>query len=297
MTSYWIAEMFLDINAKDYQSLHDILSTAKDKAPYKRIWAILHQEYGVGKPSSCGKQLHMSASDRRTSVNAIKSAIDIDPRKFSLHELAAMTRTESGVETRYEKLFSLAPRELFVEVRALALQGEYHDILPGYQGTLVSNVLNSKPGVILSIENFDTFSSLQAKHLKGIEELNGKNITCVFVGDNTATPTAVKLLREHHKGPWFHFGDYDPAGLAIAHFRMSADSIILPTLPNAHDREFYRELSSNNLFHKQCEQWKSIQKVSKLTSLKHIKEMNINRTAITQEVMIGRSLKLELINL
>jgi hypothetical protein len=297
MTLYWIAEMLLNINAKDYKSLHDVLSMAKDQAPYKRVWAKLHKEYGIGKRSPCGGSLLLTASDRRTSVNAVKSDIDIDPRKFSFDDLSVMTRTESGVETRFEKLFSLAPRELFIETRDLDLRKLDVDVPPGYQGSLVSNVLLTKPSIILSIENFDTFSSLQAKHLKDVTELKDKRVTCVFVGDNKATPTAVKLLRKHHIGTWLHFGDYDPAGIAIAHFKMAADAMLLPSLLGIGDRNFYRDLSDDDLFHKQCKQWVAIKNSNYLMSLEHIKEMNLHQTAITQEVIIARSLKLESITL
>lgn len=216
--------MQIKINAINYKVINSALKVASSLVANKGVWLKFHKEYGIG--SISGKNLLLTATERSTIADIVKKQTDLDPRIDDYEKLSNMDRIEKSKITRFEKLMSLPPREKFLEVRMLSC-----DAYPvGFQGMLVEQLCSLEPECIISVENFDVFVNLQRKHLDCIKNIYQGTYYIVYVGDNIASPKAVKALREKTDTIWINFGDFDPSGIHIGVTRLKSDYLVLPSL-------------------------------------------------------------------
>jgi hypothetical protein len=216
--------MRLDITPSTYKAINEVMLTAQKVVLAKGIWLQFYHEYNIGHRE--GKYLKLNAQARIDIATLVKNQTGLNPRKDNYNDLKVKSRTEISTLSRDEKFISKPPRGDFVEVRTL----DFDYSAPGYSGILVKDALELEAQCILSIENFDTFANIQRSDLSCLRPLATGMILVVFAGDSKASPKAVKELRSKSKLPWVHFGDYDPAGIHIALFRLKANFIMLPEL-------------------------------------------------------------------
>lgn len=278
--------MPFEINERCYTFISNALKKATEKVNYNGIWLNFNLHYGIGERD--GKFLKLSSSDRKKIAEITLSKTDLDPRRDNVCELTKMNRTEVAGISRFEKLLSIPPREKYVEIRILSESSHP----PGYQGVLVESLILSKPNIVISVENFDTFSSLNLEDLPPFFQTTKPPITLLYVGDNKASPKAVSEIKRRLDSNWYHFGDFDPQGIMIGLRRMGVTKLIIPPL---NDIPYLKSLSNTSLFRKQKTAYHFL-----LNNISRNKEILTSigeyELAITQEVLVARKLKLHIID-
>jgi|TARA_B110000211_G_C14093145_1_gene560689 hypothetical protein len=276
----------IKINATNYKVINTALKIASSSVPKNGVWLKFHKEYGLGVIS--GKNLLLTATERYTIAEIVKKQTDLDPRIDDYKVLSTMGRIDKSKLTRYEKLMSLPPREKFLEVRMLSC-----DTYPvGFQGMLVDQLCSLEPECIVSVENFDVFVNLQRKHLDCIKEIYEGVYYIVYVGDNIASPKAVKALREKTDAIWINFGDFDPSGIHIGVTRLKSDYLLLPSLEykenlvklNNPEKHSSQHVHSNIVNSYECKTLRS-----------YITFIEKHHIAIMQEQLISHDLILSLV--
>jgi len=273
----------ITIGEQDYYQLSKYLRTACDNVPAKGIWLALFNEYNVGTRQV--DLITLTATNRAFIREKVKSLTGFDPVEEPAEKLAQRTRTQNSEFGKNEKFLSLKPREVFLEYRILTLTG---DTL-GYLGGDVNQVLELNVSTLISIENFDTFASIQYSQLSKVirEE---KSIIVVYRGDNIASPKAVLALRNAYKGAWFHFGDFDPQGINIGVVDMKAHGLIVPTIEAIQEN---LSLSQKDVYLNQNKQLIAAHIETSLA--KHLRLMESEELAIMQEHICA--LQLPLVNI
>jgi hypothetical protein len=167
---------------------------------------------------------------------------------------------------------------------------------------MVEDALALSPDLVISIENFDTFVWITSDYLRSklIGQLSVESVMLIYRGDNKALPSAVKSLREEYKGPWWHFGDFDPQGILIAITGMGADAIIVPLqneLSSLLEHAPYINNSEN--YHIQQNALASLEKLSNnLPVLAEMLSYIVPRhLAICQEPITSRNLNLQVLSI
>jgi hypothetical protein len=213
----------ITISEHDYRQLGKYLKVASDSVPAKGIWLAFLKEYNTG--SRQGDVIKLTASNRFFIREKVKDLVGFDPVDDPAEKLEQCTTTENSERGKNEKFLSLKPRESYLEYRILSQDSE----TTGYLGGEIYQVIAHDISTVISIENFDTFASIQYAQLS--EAIgSSESIIIVYRGDNTASPKAVLTLRNNFQGKWFHFGDFDPQGINIGIVEMRANALILPSL-------------------------------------------------------------------
>lgn len=275
----------LDLNARDYQTLANVVLKAKSEVPTSSLWSRLHDNYGIGVLTPAGIQL--APRHRQALVQLVEKELGLNLKKDKYESLKNMSRTEVSSFANNEKFIGQSPRSRFMEIRTY----DGDSITVGYKGVTLQDVLKYEVELVLSIENFDTFTSLDCTDLIRMGLDHEERILIVYRGDSKALPTVVKNYREIFTGRWIHFGDFDPKGLHIGLVEMRANFLILPTL------EFISkgipDFNQSALFFKQCEILNKVasQNEDVLSLLCFMKK---NEIALTQEHLIARSVPLQI---
>lgn len=218
--------MTVGINRRDYKDVSEVLRNAKSKVSMASIWKRLHQEYGVGSPINNGYAL--SAPDRVKVANVVKAITGFDPRFDKYEDLVNQTRTENSDKGRFEKLFSVPPRERFIEARYF----QEDALTQGYVGQTVADILGVNPDLVVSVENFDTFVWMDGSYVADVllQGCDYSSVVIVYRGDNKACPKAISSLRSQYSGLWVHYGDFDLSGLMHGLHELKADYLAVPEL-------------------------------------------------------------------
>lgn len=280
--------MQLKINASSYKVINAAIRIAQDRVPARGIWLEFHREYGVGKRS--GKELLITPQERITIAEHVKNLTDLDPRVDDYEKLSNMDRIQKSKITRFEKLMSLPPRETFLEVRILPRQTSTP---AGFQGMLVDQFISLEASCIISVENFSVFANLQKENLECLSGTFNGDYHVVYVGDNVASPKAVKSLRELSTVPWINFGDFDPSGIHIGVTRLKADFLILPLLEQQHT--ILMKLNNSKKYEDQYIHANLIASYQDTSIKKHIDFILDKHIAIMQEQLISHSVSLDLV--
>lgn len=214
----------LDINAKNYISMANVVLKAKSEVPVSRLWDMLHENYGIG-IRGIGV-FSLTSGHRVQLLEVVKKEIGLNLKTDKYLDIKSMSQTELSGKSNRAKSLSAKPRAPFVELR-------YFDgktIERGYLGLKVPDILTLEIDLVLSVENFDTFVSLSSEQLINFGFKRGEKVLVVFRGDSRASPKAVQAFRKAYSGYWAHFGDFDPKGLHIGAVELNAHTLLLPTL-------------------------------------------------------------------
>jgi hypothetical protein len=214
----------LDINAKNYISMANVVLKAKSEVPVNRLWEMLHDNYGIG-IRGIGV-FNLTSGHRVKLLELVKKEMGLNLRTDKHQGIKSLSQTELSGKSNRAKALSAKPRSPFVELR-------YFDgktIERGYYGRKVSHILTLEIDVVLSVENFDTFVSLSTEQLVNFGFKKGEKVLIVFRGDSRASPKAVQAFRMAYTGHWTHFGDFDPKGLHIGAVELNAHTLLLPTM-------------------------------------------------------------------
>lgn len=276
------------ISSALYKSITGVMLVAKPQVKLTANWRRLYEEQGIGRISSCGKLLLLSALHRKTLADWVQQELGVDPRLISYEQAMNRTRTEAAATSNQEKGLSAAVRGNHLEIRSLTGQvGEYRHPFGGYLGLSVDEALSLPFTHIMTVENFDTFLCLNSEHLP---MLPCASTLLVFRGDNKAHPGAVKKLIKATSAKRFHYGDYDPAGLRIGLSMMPGTQLLLPDLSQISVKKLSK-LTKLNAFAKQEAQLRQLEgSTEALPSevVEHMRFIRAHNIAITQESLMAK---------
>lgn len=277
-----------------YKSVQNVVRNAIGAVNKTKFWTLVHSTLDIG--TETREQFTLSATDRLKLANKVLSETGYDPRIDDYSEMVQMNRTESLAKGFDDKAFATNPREPYVEVRY------YRDSIDnGYRGIQVDNALALAPDIILSVENFDTFVSIDTHFIHNVFKSEvSRSILFVFRGDSKATPKAVSNLRKKYTGSWWHFGDFDPNGIVIAISGMKANKILLPDIDSLElVLKHHPRLSNSYIYAKQEASHPFIKSMLKaMPSLQiHLDYMLKQHSAVMQEALISRKVVLRTIDI
>jgi hypothetical protein len=278
----------LDINAKNYISMANVVLKAKSEVPVNKLWNMLNENYGIG-IRGIGV-FSLTSGHRVQLLELVKKEIGLNLKTDKYLDIKSMPQTELSGKSNRAKSLSAKPRAPFVELR-------YFDgktIERGYHGLKVSHILTLKIDVVLSVENFDTFVSLSTEQLVNFGFEIGEKILLVFRGDSRASPKAVQAFRKLYTGHWSHFGDFDPKGLHIGAVELKAHTLLLPTL------DFLTQskpaFSQPDLYNKQ-RSFVDIISVQNEQMRELVTVMMADELALEQEHLMAREVPLEFVKI
>lgn len=272
-----------------------------DTVNFNQSWQYLHREYDVGEVLPCGKKLHLSRDERNYLFEmANKQGIDFtaDDYRQAYHR----SRTEAAATSNDEKPLAHSPRAQHLEVRSLQYNvGQYRHAPDGYLGIRIDELLQlaaqSAFHRVITVENFDTFLSLQADDLSILSPAISlqENNLLIYRGDNIASPSAVLALLPQLSQPIIHFGDFDAYGINIGLKLPGVQQLVLPDLQKV-PIEILAGLSKKEIFIKQESHLKNLMQSTQCPSVivPLLEIMLTHRLAVTQESMMAHHIPLKI---
>lgn len=206
--------------------------------------------HGLGRRT--GARFHyeeVDAESARLLLNNRHISVTASDRPLRRSEAALNNPTQ-------EKSGTLAPHQDSVAVKAAhgrcLLNGQPVANF-GYQVLTVEQACTVETGVLLVVENLESFRFLERNRWI---DYQGKDVLAVFRGDNVLKANvSMKLITTRAEPVWAYF-DFDPAGLGMASGLPRLERLVLPeeeALTSA-----IRRANQAHLYADQIDQWEAI---------------------------------------
>jgi len=272
----------MSLNKSHLIQMNSAVDRLKHEVPTNKSWLYLHENHGIG--FIRGNSLHLSSQDFEI-MKLLLNDYGLNEGAV-ISEVTMKSRVAISDSTLQEKVLSRPVREPFVELREINFKQPEPNC---YQGVHVDIAKKSHYDFIVTVENFDVFVSWNPPEylLEGF----GEKGALVYRGDTVASPKAAQEL-SISVPTVLHFGDFDPAGLAIAINGSNVDQIILPVLFNN-----MNDHSNSQKYFEQQTQARYLYKHNVPALEKYIQAMEKGELAITQERMLAFELELQLVPL
>lgn len=291
------------LKIKQLQTLANIILQKKVKVTLSKWLAELRDTYGFGILDIKGKHLLLSEQDYQTLEWIIRQYIAPSIELDQLLKPNAKERIQTSAIFNDDKAGAAKAGEEWLLVRSILGPLKLKQAIVNNPVSAIcvmdkETLVNHQHQALLVVENKALMKSIHQAKLP--EEVIRMDPLVVYRGDEYfSTRTSLDFiknqLKEHPEKPLYLFTDFDPKGLVIAMAYPSIKGFIVPT-----QEIVWQKHTNLDNFIKQTESMRTLELNAMLwnTNIQHmIRLMDKKQTAITQEIMVARSLPLTTINI